>query len=580
MNKIYFPIAFHAHQPIGNFDWVIEDIYEKSYNPLLHVIENHPNIRVDLHISGPLLEWLQTNRDNFLERIARQVKRGVINVIGGGFYEPILAIIPENDRIKQLEMTIDWWQDSYNIKPEGTWLAERVWEPSLVSSLADANIKFIMIDDNHIRSAGYSEKETFQTFITEDQGKEIIVVPINEKIRYLTPWAEVIKTEEYLKSVYDPKVPQLLVSFDDAEKMGHWPGKGRSTFEICYKNGYSGKPWLEEYFQLADSTNWIQSSHIMDFINQHPPHGLIYLPSTSYDKMGIWALPTKYRKQVEDFQIKIKKSKKFSSKETFFLKNFVKGTFWRNFLIKYPEANLMHKRMLYSSMRLKNIIKTSQNNNLQDAYKNILKAQTNDAYWHGMFAGIYFRFLRCNIYKYLILADNIIDNNQDSFQVEKIKYETRNFLKNGSNQIIVSTNFYKAFFDPQKGGTLFELDDMKNKYNWLNTLGRYKEPYHSENSDLIFDVLPKQAFRITIMEREELPKKKQPRMRIIGSAHSESYNTKKNDNTIIFERKEKLSNNTKDIIIEVKKIFSFYEDYFDWNITCTIYKEHENKQSF
>ena len=35
MNKVYLAFAFHNHQPVGNFDFVLEDAYDKAYEPMI-----------------------------------------------------------------------------------------------------------------------------------------------------------------------------------------------------------------------------------------------------------------------------------------------------------------------------------------------------------------------------------------------------------------------------------------------------------------------------------------------------------------------------------------------------------------
>jgi alpha-amylase len=55
MNKIYLSLVLHNHQPVGNFDYVLQDAYERCYEPMLASLERHPGVRAALHYSGPLL---------------------------------------------------------------------------------------------------------------------------------------------------------------------------------------------------------------------------------------------------------------------------------------------------------------------------------------------------------------------------------------------------------------------------------------------------------------------------------------------------------------------------------------------
>src|SRR5664280_475436 len=91
-------LVLHNHQPVGNFGWVIEDVYEHAYSPMLHALERHPGIRLGLHYTGPLLQWMGANRPNAIAQIRGLVERGQVEIVGGGFYEPILVTLPDRGR--------------------------------------------------------------------------------------------------------------------------------------------------------------------------------------------------------------------------------------------------------------------------------------------------------------------------------------------------------------------------------------------------------------------------------------------------------------------------------------------------
>ena len=99
MKKVQFIFGIHNHQPVGNFDYVFEEAFQKSYRPFLEVLERHPDISMAIHISGCLLEWLEENHREYIDWIARLVERGNIEIMAAGFYEPILAIIPDRSEV-------------------------------------------------------------------------------------------------------------------------------------------------------------------------------------------------------------------------------------------------------------------------------------------------------------------------------------------------------------------------------------------------------------------------------------------------------------------------------------------------
>src|SRR5215469_8529256 len=90
----YLLLIVHAHQPAGNFEHVFEECYRTSYDPFLAMVERHKPLRLAVHYSGPLLLWLEKNHPEYFARLRALVASKRIELIGGGFYEPILVSIP------------------------------------------------------------------------------------------------------------------------------------------------------------------------------------------------------------------------------------------------------------------------------------------------------------------------------------------------------------------------------------------------------------------------------------------------------------------------------------------------------
>src|SRR4051812_45114271 len=108
MNPIRLVFVLHDHQPIGNFDNVFEQSYQECYRPMLDLLDQHPWMRVGLHTSGPLLEWLDARYPEYLDRLAKMVAQKRLEIIGGAFYEPILGMISARDRVGQVRSFREW----------------------------------------------------------------------------------------------------------------------------------------------------------------------------------------------------------------------------------------------------------------------------------------------------------------------------------------------------------------------------------------------------------------------------------------------------------------------------------------
>lgn len=160
-NPIRLILALHNHQPVGNFDNVFEQAYQDSYLPFLDVFERYPaSLKIALHASGPLMEWLDAHHRDYVDRLAALVARDRIEILGGAFYEAILTMIPPRDRVGQIRTYTNWLERRLGAKVRGMWIPERVWEQNLVSDLAEAGINYTLLDDYHFRSTGLNDVAT------------------------------------------------------------------------------------------------------------------------------------------------------------------------------------------------------------------------------------------------------------------------------------------------------------------------------------------------------------------------------------------------------------------------------------
>ena len=74
-------LLLHNHQPVGNFDGVFEQAYRDSYAPFLDVFEPYTDLKIALHTSGPLMEWLDVHHPEYLDRLAALVEAERIEIV-------------------------------------------------------------------------------------------------------------------------------------------------------------------------------------------------------------------------------------------------------------------------------------------------------------------------------------------------------------------------------------------------------------------------------------------------------------------------------------------------------------------
>ena len=242
-NPIRFVLALHNHQPVGNFDDVFEHAYDDSYRTFLDVFSRYPSLRMSLHTSGSLMEWLDGQQPEYVDRLARAGRAGRIEILGGAYFEPILAMIPSRDRVGQIRSYTRWLQNRLGATVRGMWMPERVWEQSFARDLVDAGIEYTVLDDFHFKCAGLTESQLTGHFVTEDDGRLLSVFPGSERLRYLIPFGTPEQTIEYLAKMSEEHPDAVVVFGDDGEKFGTWPETQETRLRRRLAACGSSTPW-------------------------------------------------------------------------------------------------------------------------------------------------------------------------------------------------------------------------------------------------------------------------------------------------------------------------------------------------
>jgi alpha-amylase len=490
LSKVSFALVIHSHQPVGNFDRVIEEAYQKAYAPFVQALLLHPQIHLSLHFSGILLEWLEQHHPEYFQQLRQLRERGQVELVGGGYYEPILPAIRDTDKLAQFRKLSDYLRQHFGTVPRGAWVAERVWEPGLAGPLAEAGVDYVVLDDTHFLAAGLEPSELRGTYITEEFGAPLRLVPSLKALRYTIPFREPEETLRVLREGIN-QPGSLFAMGDDCEKFGVWPG----THDHVYKNG-----WLERFLKaLEDAQEWVETTTVSAYLASHPPLGRIYLPTAAYPEMMEWALPAAAS---ADLKMCLEESEGMSSGERF--RRFLHGGLWRNFLSKYPESNQMHKLMLAVSRRwqkanekqLRPAIRqltdarrspvpsgTGRSNPevsrlLDEAQTHLLAAQCNDAYWHGVFGGLYAPHLRSAVLRHLIRAEALLDKIPGGNDPpEPVRQE--DFDADGNEEILIEQPAFGAIVRPADGGTVSSLRFKPAGVELVNSLKRRPEAYHT-----------------------------------------------------------------------------------------------------
>ncbi|GEM_PF-2164021 len=449
--KVNLLVGFHGHAPFEALKNDSGVSLFKNYINIIDCLENLPNIKTTFHLSGNLLTYLDKKYTDFSSKLRNMLEKNQLELFGGGLYEPIFPFIPKEDRETQLMLMNRLLNHIYGYTPYGAWIPEYSWEPSIALNLAKSRIHYTCLSKEYFTSSGLLEKEITGYYLTEEEGRKVAVFPIqfelNELILKSSPDEVLKEVIDHAKSTSSEK-PSIVLFYN-----------GLIDNEDTVK-------WLKNFFQIInEKTEGVDTKLFNDYFTSNKPQGRIYLP-------------TLHNLSKDNGSIK-------------------------NFLLKYPEANLLHKKMLRVSKKINSakegksrfkVIKEMIN----QAHDLLLKGQCSDPYWDNTSGGIYQPLARHNTYTNLIKAEKLIDSasRQGSkwIQVSEIDYDC-----DGNDEIIVETETQNIYISPASGGSVLEHDYRPKNINIINTMSRKSELYHknnaspslSHNGNLIYDKYPK-----------------------------------------------------------------------------------------
>ncbi len=449
-------LGVHAHQPAGNFPEVLEKAHALCYRPFLHTLHRYPDFKFAAHFSGWLLQWLFDRYPQDMALLREMVVRGQAELFGGGDTEPVLASIPTRDRIGQIRTLSDRLERLVGRRPKGGWLTERVWESSVVPALVDAGVEYVTVDDYHFLCTGLTAEQLGGHFCTEEDGRSLGLFPISEALRYRIPFAPAHEAVGFMERQADTGPGAAAIYFDDIEKFGIWP----QTHEWVYQRG-----WLQHFIEAVLSSPVLRTQHFDEYRAATASRGVVYLPATSYVEMNEWTLPAE---RAHAYASLVKQEQAHGRYDRD--KAFLRGGIWRNFLSRYSEANWMHKRMLALSARLDALPPRPDSARLREL---LYRTQANDAYWHGLFGGLYLPLLRRAVYNAMVELEGELDRISPRPTLARLDADL-----DGTEEMFAHNGILQVVVRGDGDAAVIELDSYFLHHNFGDTLRRRAEHYY------------------------------------------------------------------------------------------------------
>lgn len=296
MNPIHHALVLNLHQPSANLEYLLDN-NEWEAKEILFAIDRMPRslwsyddiARVHLSLSGTLLETL--SHPDFQNRVYGIVKCGemlwhlqntkIFEILGTGYYHPVLPLIPEADWDEHLQRWLAMGQHIfYRTYFPGFWPPEMGFCMELIPYLARAGYRYVLVDSEHIEPLQPMrwEEVRYRPHIARYNGHEITVVVRDRQLSDAQEsgmefdWFE----RELCERTKWCDFPPLVTTCTDGENGGWF----RNT---TYGSNFWSAFYLPFLERVRHSETQIRPTFINDYLDNYPPQTLVKVRTAAWN---------------------------------------------------------------------------------------------------------------------------------------------------------------------------------------------------------------------------------------------------------------------------------------------------------
>jgi hypothetical protein len=286
MGNVFHALVLNLHQPAGNLDFLL-DSNDWEAKEILFALDRIPRSlwayedvgRVHLSLSGTLLEALSEPR--FQERVYGIIKCGdllwhlqntrIINILGTGYYHPVLPLTPPADWDAQLERWLGMARHLFGRQDfSGFWPPEMAFCMELIPVLKRFGYRFVIVDSEHIEPVTPMrwEEIRYRPHVARHGGEEIVVVVRDRELSYAQESG--MDNGWFMQEVHDRtkhcNFPPLVTTCTDGDN-GGW-----------FRNiSAKGNFWGAMYQPLLDwvrrGETEVRPTFVDEYLDRYDAHG-------------------------------------------------------------------------------------------------------------------------------------------------------------------------------------------------------------------------------------------------------------------------------------------------------------------
>lgn len=439
--------------------------------PLVDLLVEHPHLRVSVHWTGALLEWMDLHATDLLGRILQLVAQGRLEVLGGPWGSALLPALPERDAIGQVQAMNRWWRAHQDVRPRGIHLPHFGWDPAAARTLARLGLQYTVLEDAQffpaVAADGYylTEREghALAVFAADTRAAQVLLEP--SVGRFFEVLA--LRSRQGVRCVTVALPGERLAAGPDGEAATVWGPQG----------------WLRQLARkLADHAATVKGFTFSTALDRLRPTDRAWPPPSITEPVAVAALGADGAAFVEAIAELGRGHDEALGRAAAFLR----AGSWEALLARDAELNRFHKRMLRASLevlRLRNALREGKGERdprflaLEEATLALYAGQHAGASVVGVAVGAHDARLRAWCHQQLLRAEQLVAHALG--EGDRLRWEQVDYDCDGRAEVIVRSPHLAAVVAPSAGGALVELASWQWG-NFLNARSRRDESWLAE----------------------------------------------------------------------------------------------------
>ncbi|MST04349.1 MAG: hypothetical protein EXS49_02165 [Candidatus Pacebacteria bacterium] len=253
----------HFYQPANQKPEILEAVTNQSYRKILDILKNSKRGKINLNISGSLLDLFDKyGYKDLFDRTKELVREGKIELVASAKYHAILPLLPEEEIKRQISENLKSlkYYLGEDIVIKGFFPPEMAWNDKLIPILESFNFSYVILDEiaygveNKIdyRKIYKIKNSKLNVFFRERRASNLIMSAV---VRDTSSFVEVMKGEVMSD--------RYLVTAMDGETFGHHrPGLERILEESFLDNNFElvGLSDLEKFYSEKEEVSLTEST--------------------------------------------------------------------------------------------------------------------------------------------------------------------------------------------------------------------------------------------------------------------------------------------------------------------------------